>query len=176
MIFLGSIVKPKSYLGMIKVSNVPLDIMPIEKDKAVYIGFSEKFAKKYTVKEWNNFGKTAEVMLYEISNDSDVKKLSEQGIFIEDVNVKYKDQNDFRTDEIIDCEVYDTDRNYIGKVKEIWKLPGNDVWLLDTKKGDLPIPVIDEVIKNVKTDDKLIVINMILGLSDLTNNDGDKDA
>ena len=55
----------------------------------------------------------------------------------------------------------------IGTVMEWWTMPANDVYLIRTETGELPIPVIDDVVKSVDFRKKRIHIVMIDGLRDI---------
>jgi ribosomal 30S subunit maturation factor RimM len=46
-------------------------------------------------------------------------------------------------------------------------MPANDVWVLSTPEGDIPLPVIDEVILSTEIQKKQVVIRLIDGLRDL---------
>ena len=49
-------------------------------------------------------------------------------------------------------------------------MPANDVWLVQTPKGNLPIPVIDQIIIKRNMESKSIEIFVMPGLMDLLNN------
>ena len=47
------------------------------------------------------------------------------------------------------------------------ELPANDVWVMRTDKAEIPLPVIDDVIKSVDIEKKEIRIELMDGLMDL---------
>ena len=52
-------------------------------------------------------------------------------------------------------------------------MPANDVWVVKTAQGDVPLPVIDDVIKKVDIAKKQIEVFLIEGLMELA---GGEDA
>ena len=80
-------------------------------------------------------------------------------------------------DDVIDCQVFDANSGeLIGKVIEVWTMPANDVWLTETSKGNLPIPVIDDIILKTDFQAKKIEIFKMDGLMDIIEgNEEDRD-
>ena len=61
----------------------------------------------------------------------------------------------------------DLDGNKIGVVKEIMETGANDVWIVQRDgQSDALIPMIDDVVKSVDVDAKLITIDALEGLLD----------
>jgi 16S rRNA processing protein RimM len=50
------------------------------------------------------------------------------------------------------------------------ELPANDVWLMKYNNMEIPIPVIDDVIKKVDIKNKEIYVELIDGLMELGEN------
>jgi len=61
-----------------------------------------------------------------------------------------------------------------SRIKDVLNLPANDVWLVETEKGELPLPYIKDVVKRVDIENKRIEINLIDGLTDLIKNEKEK--
>jgi len=55
----------------------------------------------------------------------------------------------------------------LGTITDVWIMPANDVWVLSMPEGDIPLPVIDDVILSVDIPKKQIIIRLIDGLRDL---------
>lgn len=68
-------------------------------------------------------------------------------------------------------------KELLGELKDVMILPGNDVWLITLPDGELPIPVIKDVVKKVNIADKHIEIELIPGLMDIiSSNKAEKDG
>ena len=59
-------------------------------------------------------------------------------------------------------------------MKDVYILPGNDVWIVETEKGELPIPFVDKVVKIVDLENQRIEIELIDGLEELIERDKDE--
>lgn len=67
--------------------------------------------------------------------------------------------------EIIGCKVFSDLGEEIGVVKEVLSPGANDVWVVQRKHDkDALIPYIDEIVKEVDVEQKIIVIHIMEGL------------
>ena len=107
-------------------------------------------------------------MLKEIDNKEKAIELKEQGLFIERNTILKYNPSIVLPDEIIGSKIINNDTDeFIGIVKEYWHLPANDVLLVDTNDGEIPIPYIDDVIKDINIKNRIIKIFLLDGLMEL---------
>jgi 16S rRNA processing protein RimM len=69
--------------------------------------------------------------------------------------------------EIIGMDVYTGEGRYLGKVTEILSTGSNDVYIVKDNKQEHLIPAIRDVVKEVDTKRKRMVISLIEGLDAL---------
>lgn len=77
------------------------------------------------------------------------------------------DEGEYYYHEIIGCRVVTEEGEELGLISEILSPGANDVWVVDRPKGSgkqLLLPVIDEVVKNVNTKEKLVTVHLMEGL------------
>ncbi|WP_139998309.1 ribosome maturation factor RimM [Paenibacillus paridis] len=77
------------------------------------------------------------------------------------------DEGEYYYHEIIGCRVVTEEGEEIGTISEILSPGANDVWVVDRPKGSgkqLLLPVIDEVLKNVDTKEKVVTVHLMEGL------------
>jgi 16S rRNA processing protein RimM len=75
------------------------------------------------------------------------------------------EEGEFYFHEIIGCKVMTRDGDEIGNIKEILTPGANDVWVVKAAKGkEVLIPFIDDVVKEIDVENKLIVIEPMEGL------------
>ncbi len=76
------------------------------------------------------------------------------------------DENEFYYDDIIGLEVYTTDNDYLGKIREITSLPSNDVWAIQrpNKGKDILIPYIEDIVLEIDLAANRVVIEPMDGL------------
>jgi len=161
--YIGTITGIKGYKGELTVSDVPVGIENLKDNCKVGIGYSSKFVKFYTLQKWKFNKKRSHLILKEVDSEEKAKALSERGIFVEKDSI-YTKEIAF-TDEIIGCKVFDIHSGEkLGKIVDVWYLPGNDVWQMRMSDGLLALPVIDDVIKEVDIENEIIRVNIINGL------------
>ncbi|WP_078547174.1 ribosome maturation factor RimM [Litchfieldia alkalitelluris] len=74
-------------------------------------------------------------------------------------------EGEFYFHEIIGCHVITESGEEIGKVVEILTPGANDVWVVKGKSGkEVLIPYIDDIVKEINVEDKLIKIEVMEGL------------
>lgn len=70
--------------------------------------------------------------------------------------------------DLIGCEVFDENNNKIGTLTDVFNTGANDIYAVSRPQNkDLLIPVIDETIINVDTENKRIDVKLIEGLDEL---------
>lgn len=165
MEYIGTITKARGFKGDMFISDVPNEIQEIKKGAELIVGYSSQFGKNFTIQSFNKKGKNATVKFNEINSDTDVIRLKEQGIFTDKSYINIDKDKNALIDEIVGCQVVDNDtKEIIGKIIEVWYLPGNDVYYTRTPKGNIPIPVIDDVIKKTDLINDKIYVHFIDGL------------
>lgn len=88
-------------------------------------------------------------------------------IKIPETQLQPLNEGEYYFHEIIGCTVVTEDGEPIGEIKEILTPGANDVWVVKRKKGgDVLIPYIDDVVKQVDIENKTITIHVMEGLLD----------
>ncbi len=169
---IGNIIGNKGIKGEILFTSFFNNIF-IPKGTKISIGYSKEFFNIYILTQdiYTIKNKSISLFLLEIQTKEEAIKLKEQGIFLEkDLILKYNPYFIF-PNEIIGFNVLDVKTNEnIGTIIEYWNMPANDVLLTKTKKGDLPIPLIDDIVKAIDIQNKIIKIVILDGLMDILSN------
>lgn len=66
--------------------------------------------------------------------------------------------------ELIGCRVVGTNGRDVGVIDEVWNMPANDVLAVKTPAGEVLIPVVKSVVKQVDLENKVVEIEEIEGL------------
>ena len=168
LIKLGTIVNTKGINGEMAIINTHKDIF-MPSNSAVFIGYSEVFTEKYFLAEdfVGQIGRSI-LVLKGIETKENALQFKEKGVFAEKKEILKHNDNYIFKEEILNCDVFDIDKNAnIGKIVDIWEMPANNVWLVRTENGDLPLPAIDDVIKEFNIENKIIKIKMLSGLEEI---------
>ncbi len=172
--YIGTITKIRGYDGTLVVSDMPCELsIPVNTE--IFIGFSEKFTKSYNISSWDMKSKKAFLKLQDVDNEKDASKLKEYGVFIEQ-ELYEEIAHDLGLNQITDKYILIDEKNEkIGEIMEVWNLPANDVWLVNTDRGELPVPVLEDNILSIDTENYKIKYRVMDGLMDLLNNKRDDD-
>jgi len=97
----------------------------------------------------------------------DVQSLIKHMLYIKKRQLTPLPEGEYYYYEIIGCDVMTTDGESIGIVDHILAPGANDVWVVKRPNGqEALIPYIDDVVKHVDVDQKIITIELMEGLLD----------
>lgn len=174
LVFLGTILNYRGVKGDFTIAGKIGSEIDNKNVKELYIGYSPTFSRKFAVEKFENFSKGYQIKLSGIDSKEQVTEYNEQGVYI-DESLIIKDKSVLN---LVDGDVFNVYDNsnleLIGQVLEIWEMPANDVLYVKTSKGNLPIPIIDEVITKIDNESKEIYVNMISGLWELLERNDDE--
>lgn len=165
---IGRIIGISKKKGEYILADVPKFLPQIEEGTEIFIGYSEKFSKKYIVWGWR---KSNSNVHFKVNKHSETEEISiEMGVFIEetilsDLLEMKREEVGFYGFKVIEY----SSKKLIGEITDIWHQPANDIYEVKTEDGYLPVPAINEVIKKIDKKNKIIYINLIDGLLDLTS-------
>ena len=157
----GKIVNTHGIKGCMKVLTLTDDLERFDELDYVYTEIDNKKRKINCV--WYRKG-----MVYlELEGITDMDaaiKLKDSFISIEESQLKALPKDTYYVFELEGLEVYSTEGEYIGNVKEVFQTGANDVYEVVNKGNSFYIPAIKDVVKEVNIADKKIIINVIEGL------------
>jgi 16S rRNA processing protein RimM len=165
--YIAAIENTYGYKGEIIIGKLDENLKTVLDGTQLNIGFSEKFNKPYILEHWDNRQNKVIIKLVGVNSDKDALNLKDMGIFVDDSLINSDDES-YYVDDLIGCRVFDNKTNKeLGIIKDVLIMPANDVWIVDMPEGELPIPYIEDVVKKVEIDSKIVSIELIDGLMDL---------
>jgi 16S rRNA processing protein RimM len=174
MKFLGTIIEAKND-GTLLLIDFPEGLKSVKPNSNIKIGFNLNFSNSFTCSNGKPNRKRFEIKIKEHIEHSFALKLIEQGVFIDETSMVFNQEEGYFVSDLIDSRVHNFETHeYIGKITDVYVLPANDVWIIETDNGELPIPVINDVVKKVDIEKKLIEIVLIDGLMDLLSTKNDE--
>lgn len=162
---IGTISRAYGTQGQIILSDCPDASLKLVPGSEVIIGFSAAFGKPYTILTCESYKQTLVLSLKGITTN-DIPALADNGVFIDESLLLRGDEQYFISD-LLGCTVINEQGIVQGEIIDVWIMPANDVWVMKTPEGEIPLPVIDEVIKKTDITSKTITIHMMDGLADL---------
>lgn len=128
--------------------------MPDAKDPIELTVESHRVHKNFNLLTFKGYG-----------NVNDVEKMKGGILKIREDQLTELEEDEFYFHEIIGCQVFTTDGEEIGKVREILTPGANDVWVIKGKGGkDILIPYIEQIVKKVVIEEQTIIIEPMEGL------------
>lgn len=155
---IGKIINTHGIKGEIKVESYTFDNKRFSELKSVFVGdeLTEFSIKRVRV---NNF---VYITFDGYENINNVLSLKGSYIYIKDEDRLALDENQYYISDIIGKKVYDTEKNYIGILKEVLEYPANDIFIIESEdKSIYQIPAVKEFIKKI---DSTITIKLIEGM------------
>lgn len=169
LIYIGYISKSKGFKGDILIKDVPFALETIKLNSKLFIGFSASFGNDFTLERIKRIDNFLVIKLKEIDDEIEFKKIKENAVYCNIDDIKKKN-NSFFPNELIDLVVYDENDLLLGKIIDVWEMPANDVWVIDTKNGYLNLPATKNVIKNVNHNTNKVIVELPVGYELLIEN------
>lgn len=163
----GTIVNTHGIRGEVKIMAIT-DFAEERFQKGASLFIETKQGRVPVTVKSSRLHKNAWLVLFDgVSNINEIEKYKGDDVYVEGNSRPELGDDEYYYDEIIDSEVVDLSGNHIGIVKEIMTTGANDVWIVKREgQSDALIPLIDDVVKEINVDDKLITIDVLEGLLD----------
>ena len=161
---IGQIVNTNGLKGFLKVKPLTDDITRFEKLKTIYIQKAKELIE-FKIQEVKYNKQSVLLKLEGIDDITEAEKYKNFYIKISKENAVELETNSYFIVDIIGCQVYTDENEYLGNVVDVFQTGSNDVYTLKNSEGkEILIPAIKEVIKNVDIKNKKIVIHLMDGL------------
>lgn len=161
---IGQIVNTNGLKGFLKVKPLTDDITRFEKLKTIYIQKAKELIG-FKIQEIKYNKQSVLLKLEGIDDITEAEKYKNFYIKISKENAVELEKNSYFIVDIIGCQVYTDENEYLGNVVDVFQTGSNDVYTLKNSEGkEILIPAIKEVIKNVDIKNKRIVIHLMDGL------------
>ena len=104
------------------------------------------------------------IKFFEINSRENAEKL--RGLFLEIYrsDLPKLRNNEYYLNDLIGYSIYDASKNKYGIVMNVFQFPANDVLVTIYNDKEQLIPLIDDIVVDIKHNDKVILINPIPGL------------
>ena len=153
---IGQIVNTNGLKGFLKVKPLTDDITRFEKLKTIYIQKAKELIG-FKIQEVKYNKQSVLLKLEGIDDITEAEKYKNFYIKISKENAVELEKNSYFIVDIIGCQVYTDENEYLGNVVDVFQTGSNDVYTLKNSEGkEILIPAIKEVIKNVDIKNKVI--------------------
>lgn len=161
---IGQIVNTNGIKGFLKIKPLTDDVTRFEKLKTVYIQKNKELLL-FNIQEVKYNNSMVLLKLEGIDDINEAENFKNSYIKIAREYAVELEKNSYFIVDIIDCEVFTDENEYLGKVVDVFKTGSNDVYTVKTmEKKEILIPAIQDVIKNIDIENKKIVVHLMGGL------------
>ena len=87
-------------------------------------------------------------------------------LFIDAADVRDLDDDEYWPDDLVGCAVFDLEGNNLGTVDSVIEGRAHDLFQVSTEHGERLVPVVKEIVRDIDTSSRLIVIDPPQGLLD----------
>jgi len=160
---IGKIINTHGVKGELKIFPLTNNIYRFDHLRTAYLGENKKKVEVESVK----YHKSLVILKFkEFNNINEVLPFKDKYIYVNQEGKVDLPEGHYFIFDIIDCEVFDTNNNYIGFVKEVDQSPSNDIYIVkDINKGkEYLIPAVKEFFVDIDIANKKIIINPIEGM------------
>lgn len=159
-VYLGKIANTHGIKGELRIlSNFKYKSRVFKKGFKVYIGKEKIEEEIVTYRPHKQFDM---ITLKGYNNINDVLKYKSLNIFINKEDL-ILNENEYLDEDLINLSVI-CDNKYIGKIQKIEKYPHQDIFVIINNDKRYLVPYVNEFIKEINLEEKIIVINNIKGL------------
>lgn len=152
--------------GYLKIQPATHSLERMKSLKAVLIGTTEQTARPLVVEDVIVRINAVLVKFEEVDSKTAAEQYRNCYLYVKEENVKKPPKGTYFIHEVIGCEVWDTDGNFVGRIEDVMKLPAQDVWSVRTKKSVFMVPAVKEFVQNIDLKNKKVVIRMMEGLAE----------
>ncbi|HWZ22734.1 MAG TPA: ribosome maturation factor RimM [Cytophagaceae bacterium] len=163
---LGKINKAHGLKGDLKATfeaEFPIDFSKLE---SVFVNLNNKlipfFIEKVSIQ-----GKKAIFTIEDIKDLKAAEKLYDKELFLPLTLLPEKDDTIFMYTDLIGFTVSDKTLGLLGKITDVYALPGQDVLSMDYKQKEILIPASEELITKVEKSKKVVHIEIPEGLLEI---------
>jgi 16S rRNA processing protein RimM len=164
---IGTIVNTHGIKGELRI--IPITDFPEDRFKSgakVYLKNKDQVLE-FTVESSRPHKSFVLLKFKGYDNINDVEKYVKSELFADGEEVSNLNDGEFLYKQIIGLKVIDKDLGEVGKVTEILELGSNDVWVVKGPKyKEVLLPYIDDVVKEVNLDEKIVNVEIPDGLID----------
>lgn len=129
-------------------------------DKLEYIYMD---GKKMAITKMRFKKNIAIVKLKDIDDINLIEKYKGDILTIDEADIPEPEEGQYYIENLIGMDVYTDDRNYLGKLDDVFNTGANDIYQV----GDILLPAIEEVVKEIDTQNNKITVHIIKGLLDI---------
>ena len=86
-------------------------------------------------------------------------------LFVPSASAPELPEGEYWTHELVGCDVVTEDGRRLGRIREIIHTAANDVWVAEEDEGEILIPALKDVVKDVDVRARRVIVREVAGLT-----------
>ena len=163
----GSILDTHGLRGEVKV--VPTTDDPGRYDYLEDVILEDKSGKQITlvVEKVRYFKNLVIVKFKDLDNINDVEQYKKCNLYVTRENAVELEEDEYFVADLIGLTAKTDEGEELGQIKDVLTTGANDVYVIDTKEGELLVPAIHDCVQEVDLEAGVMTLHLLPGLRDL---------
>lgn len=160
---IGKIINTHGIKGEVKIYPMTDDIERFSDLEKIYIGDVKREVNLKTVRYHKGF---PIIGFEEFDDINQILPFRDQFIYVDDKDRIILPEDHYFIYDLVDCEVFDMNRNKIGYINDVLQNVSNDVYVVkdEVNHKEYLIPAVKQFVKLVDVENKRVVIDPIEGM------------
>lgn len=130
----------------------------------VFLGRTERSVVETAIQYVDVRGRGVRLKLRDIRNRTEAEEVAGFLLFVEESDRIRLPRGTFFIHDILGVRVVDDKGNGVGVVKDVMRLPAQDVYVIDTGGNEIMVPAVKEFIREIDIARKLMRVRLIDGM------------
>jgi 16S rRNA processing protein RimM len=164
LVFIGTVTRPHGVRGEVKVLEGSGSSRAWQGAARVWIGPEEHSAICYRVTGTKRAGRFAVLTLEPLADREAAENLRGLKLYVERASLPSIEEDEYYAQDLIGMRVVDSGGRPMGELIEIFDNGAQDIYVVVGDRGEILVPVIEGVVRQVDTRNKVVVVDPPDGL------------
>jgi len=166
-ILIGKVLKPHGIKGDLRVRYFNPDLSFFLNYRHIYLKDNKRgILRRFEVREVNIREKAIIISLEGIRDRDAAQRWAGSEVLIHRQDLPPLEEDEYYWEDIIGLKVYSVEGEYLGEVVNILPTGSNDVYEVRGPKGEMMLPAVSDVIKQIDLEGGRILVDIPGGLSE----------
>lgn len=157
-LIVGKVLKPQGIKGELKVMPMIDDVSRYGELKSIWLRENDTY-RSIALEGVRYMGDNVILKLEGCHDRSTAEGFRDEDIWIPRSIMGSLPEDTYLVTDIIGCIVYTDTGKLLGPIRDIIYTGSNDVYIIESQRGEVLIPALKEVIKDVDIEDKVMTID-----------------
>jgi 16S rRNA processing protein RimM len=164
---IGKVSSPVGLKGEVKVVSLTHSPGRFESVGSVWIGNDGAAPVEFLVEAVRCVGLNVVLKLGGVGTRTEAEQLRGKLVLVPSEQMAHPSEGSYLIDDVVGMKVLTEEGKEVGIVRDVLKLPANDLWEVECGSRIISIPAVKQFIRRVDLESKTIVIHEVEGLLEL---------